>query len=137
MKKICALMMAGFTCVGLTYGQSYYETVVLGPSPIVLPVTVVPAATQQPAAQQIVQQVVVQTPVYVPVPVAAPAPVYTDYGYYGYNGYSGYNNNVIYVGGPGSCGPYYDHAPYYSTPNVIYFGHGQAHRQGYNFRHCR
>lgn len=45
--------------------------------------------------------------------------------------------NVIYIGGPGSCGPrYYDYAPC-STPNVIYFGREQAYRHGYNFRHCR
>src|SRR5688572_6272105 len=41
--------------------------------------------------------------------------------------------NVIYIGGPGSCGPrYYDYPPC-STPNVIYFGREQAYRHGYNF----
>ena len=44
-----------------------------------------------------------------------------------------YNPNVIYVGGPGSCGPsYYDYR-YYDRPNVIYFGRRQAYREGYNF----
>ena len=47
------------------------------------------------------------------------------------------NPNVIYVGGPGSCGPRYYDYPSYSTPNVIYFGREQAYRHGYNFRHCR
>jgi hypothetical protein len=48
-----------------------------------------------------------------------------------------YNPNVIYVGGPGSCGPNYYRYPRYSTPNVIYFGREQAYREGYNFGHCR
>jgi len=48
-----------------------------------------------------------------------------------------YNPNVIYVGGPGSCGPNYYGYSRYCSPNVIYFGRGQAYREGYNFGHCR
>ena len=74
-------------------------------------------------------------PCYNTIPVAAHcatptymAPYYASY-------YS--NPNVIYVGGPRSCGPgYYDY-PSCSTPNVIYFGREQAYRHGYNFRHYR
>ena len=48
-----------------------------------------------------------------------------------------YNPNVVYVGGPGTCGPsYYDYR-YYSSPNVIYFGRRQAYREGYSFGHYR
>jgi hypothetical protein len=48
-----------------------------------------------------------------------------------------YSPNVMYVGGPGTCGPnYYNYYPNYSS-SVIYFGGLQAYRHGYNFRHCR
>jgi hypothetical protein len=48
-----------------------------------------------------------------------------------------YSPNVMYIGGPGTCGPnYYNYYPNYSS-SVIYFGGVQAYRQGYNFRHCR
>jgi hypothetical protein len=63
------------------------------------------------------------------------APPYS--GHYNYSHHSHYNPNVIYIGGPGTCGPTYYDYPRCSTPNVIYFGREQAYRQGYNFRHCR
>lgn len=77
---------------------------------------------------------------------AHPAPVggcAVGYGYaarepYYPNYYPGYHHpNVMYVGGPGSCGPNYYPYARYDTPNVIYFGGMQAARHGYHFRHCR
>lgn len=51
--------------------------------------------------------------------------------------YPQYSPNVMYIGGPGTCGPnYYNYYPQYSS-SVIYFGGLQAYREGYNFRHCR
>jgi hypothetical protein len=73
------------------------------------------------------------------VPVTPFCGAYSSPGYSGYSGAYGYgyNPNVIYIGGPGTCGPnYYDYGRC-STPNVIHFGREQAYRQGYNFRHCR
>jgi hypothetical protein len=91
------------------------------------PVVNVPAPAYQP-----VQTVVAAVPV---VPVA---PAYAGYSYPAYSYSSGYYNpNVMYIGGPGTCGPtYYDYAPC-SSPNVIYFGRTQSYREGYHFRHCR
>ena len=45
--------------------------------------------------------------------------------------------NVIYVGGPGSCGPNFYNYPRYCSPNVIFFGQGEAYLRGYHFRHSR
>jgi len=51
--------------------------------------------------------------------------------------YPQYSPNVMYVGGPGTCGPnYYNYYPYQNS-SVIYFGGLQAYREGYHFRHCR
>ena len=48
-----------------------------------------------------------------------------------------YSPNVMYIGGPGTCGPnYYNYYPYQNS-SVIYFGGLQAYRHGYHFRHCR
>jgi hypothetical protein len=48
-----------------------------------------------------------------------------------------YSPNVMYIGGPGTCGPNsYNYYPQQSG-SVIYFGGLQAYRQGYHFRHCR
>lgn len=53
------------------------------------------------------------------------------------------SGNVVYIGGPNSCykniyqGNSYQRGCYYSTPNVIYFGRGEAYERGYAFRHYR
>lgn len=73
---------------------------------------------------------------YYPVHIPA-APICGAYASPTYSGYYSSDPNVIYIGGPGTCGPNYYHSPRYSSPNVIYFGHEQAYRHGYNFRHCR
>jgi hypothetical protein len=49
---------------------------------------------------------------------------------------------VIYVGGPNSCYKNAYQASSYQrsctySPNVIYFGRGEAHERGYAFRHYR
>lgn len=44
---------------------------------------------------------------------------------------------VIYVNGPVTCAGGYYKPAYCPPPNVIYFGRGQAHQQGYNFSHRR
>ena len=83
-----------------------------------------------------------------PVVTGAPAPCYTSIpvaprcatpASYMAPYYASYYSdpNVIYVGGPRTCGQRYYDYPSCSTPNVIYFGREQAYRQGYNFRHCR
>lgn len=71
-------------------------------------------------------------------PVAATSCAYPTYSAYTYPSYypQYYSPNVIYIGGPGTCGPNYSHYPNYH-PSVIYFGGMQAARHGYNFRHCR
>lgn len=55
-----------------------------------------------------------------------------------------YNSgNVVYIGGPNSCyknvyqGDSFQRGCYYSSPNVIYFGRGEAVERGYAFRHYR
>ena len=79
---------------------------------------------------------------------AAPActyPVCDPYSAQYYNGYypqyssPQYSSpNVMYIGGPGTCGPnYYNNYYSYPSSSVIYFGGLQAYRHGYNFRHCR
>ncbi len=75
-------------------------------------------------------------------PLAASAPIGYGYGYGApgvpYNPYyPQYFPNVMYIGGPGSCGPNFGYFPRFSTPNVIYFGELQGYRQGYQFRYCR
>lgn len=65
---------------------------------------------------------------------AAPACAYPVYDPYYPQQYS---PNVMYIGGPGTCGPNYYSYPRYNSSQVIYFGGLQAYRQGYNFRHCR
>ncbi|HZO83646.1 MAG TPA: hypothetical protein VFC26_00400 [Verrucomicrobiae bacterium] len=65
-------------------------------------------------------------------------PYYAQYnnGYYPQQQY--YSPNVMYIGGPGTCGPnYYNNYYSYPSSSVIYFGGLQAYRHGYNFRHCR
>ena len=115
----------------LVGGAQTYQAI--QPTIAAIPVAAVPV---QPVVAAIpVQPVVAAVPV---TPVYA-TPAYSPpcYSYSGYSGYYNYDPNVIYIGGPGSCGPnYYDYGRC-STPNVIYFGREQAHRQGYNFRHCR
>ena len=60
--------------------------------------------------------------------------------------YPQYSPNVMYVGGPGTCGPNYysgcggyynNYYPNCAGSSVIYFGGLQACREGYNFRHRR
>lgn len=122
MKAICAVVvLAGG--VGLGLGQNVF--VLGGPgTTAVPPIVYQPPVVNGPAPayQAPVPVVPVVTPAY-PV-VSGCASTY-------------YNPNVIYIGGPGSCGPNYYHYPRYSTPNVIFFGRGQAYREGYNFGHCR
>jgi hypothetical protein len=84
-----------------------------------------PIVTGEPTVTY--QPVVAAVPVYAAPVYAAPAPCASTY----------YNPNVIYVGGPGTCGPNYYGYGGYSAPNVIYFGRRQAYREGYSFRHCR
>lgn len=51
--------------------------------------------------------------------------------------------NVVYIGGPNSYyknvyqGDSYQRGCYYSYPNVVYFGRGEAVERGYAFRHYR
>jgi hypothetical protein len=94
--------------------------------PIVYQPPVVTGASAYPVCQSVVAA----------VPVTPYCGAYSQpHRYSGY--YNSYNPNVIYIGGPGTCGPnYYDYGRC-STPNVIYFGREQAYRHGYNFRHCR
>ena len=73
----------------------------------------------------------------------APAANCAQPGYYDpYNAYypqqQYYSPNVMYIGGPGTCGPnYYNNYYPYQNNSVIYFGGMQAYRHGYHFRHCR
>jgi hypothetical protein len=115
--------------LGTTFGQDVF--VLGGPG-----TTPVPAIVYQPPIVADASAVAYQPvqPVLAVVPVAYATPVYpaatpcaSQY----------YSPNVIYIGSPGTCGPnYYNYQPC-SNPNVIYFGRGQAYREGYNFRHCR
>jgi hypothetical protein len=60
--------------------------------------------------------------------------------YAAYNAYypqQYYSPNVMYIGGPGTCGPNYNNYYPYQNGSVIYFGGMQAYRHGYHFRHCR
>ena len=71
-----------------------------------------------------------------------PGTTYAQPGYYDpYNGYypqqQYYSPNVMYIGGPGTCGPNYYNSYPYQNGSVIYFGGMQAYRHGYHFRHCR
>jgi hypothetical protein len=98
----------------------------------VQPVAAAPAATTAPAPA---------TTVNVNVHVnGAPATPYAHPAYAAHDAYyppQYYSPNVMYIGGPGTCGPnYYNYYPYQSG-SVIYFGGLQAYRQGYHFRHCR
>ena len=71
-----------------------------------------------------------------------PGTTYAQPGYYEpYSGYypqqQYYSPNVMYIGGPGTCGPNYYNSYQYQNSSVIYFGGMQAYRHGYHFRHCR
>ena len=88
---------------------------------------------QAPVTYQV--PVVYQAPVIYQSSVTFQAPVSYDPSPAG--GYYPATPNVIYVAGPGSCGPNFTHYPRYYSPNVIYFGHGEAYQRGYHFRHCR
>jgi hypothetical protein len=107
------------------YGQDVFVLGGAGTTPIPPIVYQPPIVMGEPVVTY--QPVVAAVPVYATPVYAAPAPCASTY----------HNPNVIYVGGPGTCGPNSCDYPRYSTPNVIYFGRTQAYRHGYNFRHCR
>ena len=116
--------------LGILAAASAQDVFVLGgqgTTPIPPIVYQPPVVTGEPAVSY--QPVVAAVPVYAAPMYAAAAPCPSTY----------YNPNVIYVGGPGTCGPNYYGCGYggYSAPNVIYFGRRQAYRDGYNFRHYR
>jgi hypothetical protein len=99
----------------------------------------VPPIVYQPPVVNGGQAYQAAQPLVAAIPVAYAAPAYATPCH---SGYYNYNPNVIYIGGPGSCGPnYYGYGNYdygrCASPNVIYFGREQAYRHGYNFRHCR
>jgi hypothetical protein len=123
MKTTFAVMvlMGGLTA---TFAQDVFVLGGPGTTPVPAIVYQPPVVTGDPVVAY--QPVLAAVPVY-STPVYAATPCASTY----------YNPNVIYVGGPGSCGPnYYNHSRY-ASPNVIYFGGAQAYRHGYNFGHCR
>jgi hypothetical protein len=121
MKTALSVLLAGLAASGLrAQDEAYYE-----PAPAAAVIYQAPVIYQVPVVYQaaVVYQagVTFQGPVQYEQAAAPclPAP------------------NVIYVGGPGSCGPnYYNHYGY-CAPNVIYFGRGESYLRGYHFRHCR
>lgn len=137
MKTACAVMVlvGGLTA---TFAQDVFVLGGPGSTPVPPVVYQPPVVTGQPPIAY--QPAIVYQPVVAAVPVVpvygAAVPCAPNYynGYYNQGGY--YNPNVLYVGGPGSCGPeYYRYSQ--CAPNVIYFGRGQAYRQGYSFGSCR
>ena len=122
MKTTLCVLSAGLAALCVrAQDEAYYEP---APSPpIVYQSTVtyqVPVVYQAPVIYQ--APVSFQGPVTYEGTVAAPYPT---------------TPNVIYVGGPGSCGPNFYTYPRYSSPNVIFFGQWEAYQRGYHFRHRR
>lgn len=98
-----------------------------GPPPV--PV-VQPVAYAEPVVYQQPTTIVVQGPVVIQSAAG---------GYYGAPDPACYPSaaTVIYVAGPGGCARDYCPPIGCQSPNVIYFGRGQASQQGYNFTHRR
>lgn len=122
MKTTLCVLLAGFPAICLqAQDETYYEP---APSPAVV--------YQSTVTYQV--PVVYQAPVIYQAPVSFQAPVY-------YEGAAAgqypSTPNVIYVAGPGSCGPNFYNYPRCFSPNVIFFGQGEAYQRGYHFRHRR
>ena len=122
--KTC--LVVAFLIGGVTAGFAQDVFVLGGPGTTSVPPIVYQPPVVNDGSAVSYQPLVAAIPVYATPVYSAPACASTYY-----------NPNVIYVGGPGSCGPnYYGYSRYHS-PNVIYFGRNQAYREGYNFGHCR
>jgi hypothetical protein len=125
MNGLRAAVMGGLLVANAAWAQG--DVLVLGgppPVPVVQPVTYTePVVYQQPTT------IVVQGPVVIQQLVEGyPQPAQACYPPAA---------TVIYVAGPGGCAQDYCAPRGCQTPNVIYFGRGQAYSQGYNFSHRR
>jgi hypothetical protein len=122
MKTTLCVLTAGLMALCASAQDEAYSEPVPAPA-IVYQSTVtyqVPVVYQAPVIYQ--APVSFQAPVYYEQTAPAPCPP---------------TPNVIYVGGPGSCGPNFYNYPGCASPTVIFFGQGEAYQRGYHFRHGR